>query len=111
MKTSGIIAAVCGRAARAPAIIAAVALCATTSLARTVSIASVSDSGVSLAFGGADGADRVELSGMEFHRKVYEGYLEIAAENPDRFAVIDASGAKEETHAKIVAALKAKGII
>ncbi len=61
--------------------------------------------------GGADGADRVELSGMEFHKKVYEGYLEIAAENPDRFAVIDASGAKEETHAKIVAALKAKGII
>ena len=61
--------------------------------------------------GGADRADRVELSGMEFHKKVYEGYLELAKENPSRFAVIDASGTKEETSGKIVAALKDKGII
>ena len=61
--------------------------------------------------GGADSADRVEVSGMEFHDKVYEGYLEIAAGAPERFAVIDASGTKAETHAKIVAALKAKGIV
>lgn len=61
--------------------------------------------------GGADGKDRVELSGMEFHRKVYEGYLEIAEIYSDRFAVIDASGTKEETGAKIIAALKNKGII
>lgn len=60
--------------------------------------------------GGVDNGDRVELSGMEFHNKVYEGYLELAKENPERFAVIDASGTKEETHAKIVAALKAKGV-
>ena len=50
------LAAVCGRAARAPAVIAAVALCATTAVARTVSAASVSASSASLAFGGADGA-------------------------------------------------------
>ena len=61
--------------------------------------------------GGVDNGDRVELSGIKFHEKVYEGYLELAKENPERFAVIDASGTKEETHAKIVAALKAKGII
>lgn len=61
--------------------------------------------------GGVDRADRVELSGMEFHKKVYEGYLELAKENPSRFAVIDASGTKEETSGKIVAALKDKGII
>ena len=61
--------------------------------------------------GGADSADRVELSGMEFHRKVYEGYLELARENPNRFLVIDASGTKEQTSGKIIAALKEKGII
>ena len=61
--------------------------------------------------GGADSADRVEVSGMDFHNKVYEGYLELAKENPERFAVIDASGTKAETSAKIIAALKEKGII
>ena len=61
--------------------------------------------------GGVDNGDRVELSGMEFHNKVYEGYLELAKNNPERFAVIDASGTKEETHAKIVAALIEKGVI
>lgn len=61
--------------------------------------------------GGADSADRVELSGIEFHRKVYEGYLELARENPNRFSVIDASGTKEQTSGKIIAALKEKGII
>lgn len=61
--------------------------------------------------GGVDRADRVELSGMDFHQKVYEGYLELARENPTRFAVIDASGTKEETSGKIIAALKDKGII
>lgn len=61
--------------------------------------------------GGADSTDRVEVSGMEFHNKVYEGYLELAQENPERFAVIDASGTKAETSAKIIAALKEKGII
>ena len=61
--------------------------------------------------GGADSTDRVEVSGMEFHNKVYEGYLELAQENPERFAVIDASGTKAETSAKIISALKEKGII
>ena len=61
--------------------------------------------------GGADSTDRVEVSGMEFHNKVYEGYLELAKENPERFAVIDASGTKAETSAKIISALKEKGII
>lgn len=61
--------------------------------------------------GGVDLSDRLELSGMEFHNKVYEGYLELAASDPNRFAVIDASGTKEETHAKVVAALQEKGII
>lgn len=61
--------------------------------------------------GGADGTDRLELSGTAFHDKVYEGYLELSKIYNDRFAVIDASGSKEQTHAKIIETLKARGII
>lgn len=61
--------------------------------------------------GGVDGNDRLELSGMEFHEKVYDGYLKLAEEYKERFIVIDASGSKEQTHAKIIEALKDKGII
>ena len=61
--------------------------------------------------GGVDKNDRLELSGIEFHNKVYNGYLDLAKKYPERFLVIDASGSKEETHAKIINALKDKGII
>ncbi len=61
--------------------------------------------------GGVDKSDRLELSGMDFHNKVYGGYLDLAKKNPDRYIVIDASGEKEQTHAKIVNALKSKGVI
>ncbi len=61
--------------------------------------------------GGADVGDRVELSGREFHEKVYEGYLELAKKFPERFIVIDASGTKEQTHEKIVNALTEKGVL
>ena len=61
--------------------------------------------------GGVDKWDRVELSGMEFHNKVYQGYLELAKIYKDRFIVIDASGKVNETHEKIIKALKDKGVI
>ena len=61
--------------------------------------------------GGVDKTDRLELSGIEFHNKVYQGYLTLAEKYKDRFSVIDASGEKEQTHAKIVNALKQRGII
>ena len=61
--------------------------------------------------GGVDIGDRVELSGMEFHKKVYQGYLDLAKKYPQRFIVIDASGEKEQTHSKIISALKEKGVI
>ncbi len=61
--------------------------------------------------GGVDVTDRVELSGMEFHEKVYEGYLALAKANPQRFIVIDASGEKWETKDKILNALKEKGVL
>lgn len=61
--------------------------------------------------GGADKSDRLELSGMDFHKRVYAGYTALARENPERFIVIDASGERDQTHAKIIAALKEKGVI
>jgi dTMP kinase len=61
--------------------------------------------------GGADKADRLEQSGLAFHEKVYGGYLELAKIHADRFCVIDPRGEREETHAKIVQALKNKGIL
>jgi len=60
--------------------------------------------------GGADKNDRLELSGFEFHEKVYEGYLKLAEKYKDRYIVIDASGRKDETHQKIIDALKSRGI-
>ncbi len=61
--------------------------------------------------GGVDKGDRVELSGMEFHNKVYQGYLELARIYSDRFIVIDASGSVNQTHQRIINALKDKGVI
>jgi dTMP kinase len=40
-------------------------------------------------------ADRFEGEGAEFHEKLREAYLAIAARNPDRCVVIDATAAKE----------------
>jgi dTMP kinase len=35
--------------------------------------------------------DRIELEDLSYHRRVREGYLKIAAAEPDRWLVIDAS--------------------
>ena len=61
--------------------------------------------------GGVDKTDRLELSGMEFHNKVYAGYLDLAKKHSERFIVIDSSGERDETHQKIISALKSKGVI
>ncbi|MBQ3234623.1 MAG: dTMP kinase [Clostridia bacterium] len=56
--------------------------------------------------GGADKDDRLELSGIDFHENVYKGYKKLIENEPDRFVVIDPTGTKQETHEKIVNALK-----
>jgi len=40
--------------------------------------------------------DRIEEEDLEFHRRVREGYLEIARSEPDRFLVLDASRSVEK---------------
>ena len=56
--------------------------------------------------GGADKDDRLELSGIEFHERVYEGYKTLAKKYPERFVSVDPTGTKAETHAKIIDAIK-----
>jgi dTMP kinase len=59
---------------------------------------------------GADENDRMEQLGMEFHRKVYQGYLHLAQKYP-RICAVDCSGSKWETAEKVLNLLKEKGII
>lgn len=61
--------------------------------------------------GGADKDDRLELSGIEFHERVYEGYKKLVEKNPERFITVDPTGTKDETHKKIIDELKKVDII
>lgn len=59
---------------------------------------------------GADKNDRIEMKGMEFHKKVREGFLTLAKMYPERIKVIDASKTIEEVTAQIFEVLKTIGI-
>lgn len=50
--------------------------------------------------------DRMEQEDGDFHRRVGEAYLELAARYPGRFVVLDASGPQEQVHEAIVAAFQ-----
>ncbi|MFP7759656.1 dTMP kinase [Marisediminicola sp. LYQ134] len=47
--------------------------------------------------------DRLEAEAAEFHTRVRDGYLALAAAEPDRFLVVDATLPVDEIHALIVA--------
>lgn len=40
--------------------------------------------------------DRLEIEKMDFHNKVYEGYIEVAKKYPERIVLIDGEKTKEE---------------
>lgn len=46
--------------------------------------------------------DRLEKEKIDFHKRVREGYLELAKIEPDRFKIISALQTKEEIHKQIV---------
>jgi dTMP kinase len=48
-----------------------------------------------------NGPDRMEELPLEFHKKVREGYLQLAREFPDRIKVIDAARSLDEVEAAI----------
>lgn len=60
---------------------------------------------------GVDENDRMELQGLAFHRKVYEGYRHIAEREPERFIPVDSYRSAEEVHKTIVSLLKERGIV
>lgn len=51
--------------------------------------------------------DRIEGAGAEFHQRVRNGYLELAAADPDRWVVIDAGGTVDEVAARVDTAVDA----
>ncbi len=61
--------------------------------------------------GGADSADRLELAGMEFHNKVYNGYRALMEKFPQRIIAIDASRSVDAIHNDVISLLKSKGFI
>ena len=45
--------------------------------------------------------DRLDIEDAEFYTRVRDAYLQIAAAEPERVRIIDASGSVEETHAHV----------
>lgn len=60
------------------------------------------DLDVEVAFSRLKEKDRMESQGIEFYRKVREGFLELARMYPERIVVIDATMPAIEVHSQIV---------
>lgn len=52
-----------------------------------------------------DRRDRIEGAGFEFYQRVRDGYLELAAQHPDSWIVVDAAGSVEEVAARLASAI------
>ena len=48
-----------------------------------------------------DGRDRIEGQSLEFHQRVRQGFLDLAAADPDHYAVLDARAPIDELAAAI----------
>ena len=57
-----------------------------------------------------DGSDRFELEERAFHRRVVEGYRQLAAEDPDRWRVVDGTGTVEEVASRVWAAVEGQTV-
>ena len=55
-------------------------------------------------------ADRMEAKGMAFQERVYQGFCAIAAEEPNRVKLIDATASIEEVFAQTVERVRAYGL-
>ncbi len=52
--------------------------------------------------------DRIEKTGLDFHRRVLEGFDYMAKKEPERFAIIDASKSRDEVFKEILSAIRKK---
>ena len=50
----------------------------------------------------AKDADRLEQESMEFHKKVREGFLDIAKKEPERFKILDGKKSIKEIHNDVI---------
>lgn len=55
-----------------------------------------------------DAETRFELKGLEFHRRLRQGFLDIAKRAPKRCVVIDAAQSIERVHGQVLSALKTR---
>ena len=49
--------------------------------------------------------DRLEVAGLAFHESVRREFLDLAAADPDRYAVIDGNLPRDEVHARVLTAV------
>lgn len=64
------------------------------------------ETGLERAAGRGDGEDRYERMDVAFHKRLRQGFLEIAALDPARCVVIDAARGEDEVHGQIIAAVR-----
>ncbi len=53
-------------------------------------------------------ADRLEMESIEFHKKVREGFIEIAKREKERYIIVDGTKSVEEIHNEIMKIMKVK---
>jgi dTMP kinase len=54
--------------------------------------------------------DRIESEGDDFHERVRQHFLDLAAAAPQRYLVLDGTADPADLHAKVVARLRAEGV-
>ncbi len=60
---------------------------------------------------GADENDRMELAGMQFHQRVYDGYKALAKESPARVVCVDGNKTPDEIFRSVLEILKERGCL
>jgi dTMP kinase len=66
------------------------------------------EAGLARAQARGHGEDRYERMGLGFHQRLRQGFLGIAAANPTRCAVIDATRPPDEVHRLVMATVRAR---
>ena len=60
---------------------------------------------------GADENDRLEQAGMEFHKRVYNGFKQLAAAYPNRYVCVDGNQTPDEIFAEVLAVLQERNCL
>jgi dTMP kinase len=84
---------------------------ATSGLAPDLTIVLDLDPAEGLARATGGGADRLEAEELGFHERVRDGFLKIAAEEPDRVVVVSAAGSPAEVFQRVIEAVRSLPVI